>query len=89
MTSFPNAVYLVEDHTADEQDGQWRGRYFAKVYLSRAKAVAGAEYWAAVHHRGSLTWNHDHAHWPDGTAAYTIVPLPVFRDQDTEPARAL
>lgn len=89
MTSSPNTVYLVEGHTTDKQEGQWRGRYWLKVYLGRAKAVAGVECWAAVHHRGPLTWDHDRASWSDGATAYTIVPLPVFRDQDTEPARAL
>jgi hypothetical protein len=90
MTSFPSAVYLVEDHTADKSDSSGRGHYWVKVYLSRAKAVARVEHWAAaVHHRGPLTWNHNYASWSDGTAAYTIVPLSVFRDQDKEPARAL
>lgn len=86
MSSTPDVVFLVEDFNINK-DG--RMTYWAKVYVSEAKARAGVEYWAAAQKKGPLTWTESHAYWDDNSHAYAVVPLAVFQDSDVEAPRSM
>lgn len=80
----------VEDNT-DENPKSYT-RYFAHVYLSRAKARAGVEHWAERGGHGTVRWEEhepaSYAYAAGGqrtTELYRIVPLRVHLDDEPEP----
>ena len=89
IMSEPTAVYLVEDHTDLEPTPYTK--YFAHVYLSRASATAGVEYWAAHGGHGALRWidraGVSYAYPATGSRTkelYKVVPLRVHPDNQPE-----